>query len=178
MVYLYLAPGFEEVEALTPADYLRRCGQEVVLVGVGSQVITGSHGITVHCNCIAEEAEALPDMIILPGGMPGTVNLENNAYVTQKIEACYWGSKFIAAICAAPSILGHMGLLEGKRATCYPGYEKELSGAEAVNEPVVTDGKIITAKGAGVSNRFAFALVEALCGKEKADEIKAAVQWQ
>ena len=178
MVYLYLAPGFEEVEALTPADYLRRCGQEVVLVGVGSQVVTGSHGLTVHWNCIAEEAEEIPDMIILPGGLPGTRNLEQNAYVAKKIEACYWGGKYVAAICAAPSILGHMSLLEGKRATCYPGFEKELLGAEVVTEPVVTDGKIITARGAGVANQFAFALAEALCGKEAADELKAAVQWQ
>ena len=105
-------------------------------------------------------------------------NLEQNAYVAKKIEACYWGGKYVAAICAAPSILGHMSLLEGKRATCYPGFEKELLGAEIVADAVVTDGKIITARGAGVANQFAFALAEALCGKDAADELKAAVQWQ
>ncbi len=178
MVYLVLAPGFEEVEALTPLDYLRRVGQEVKVLGVGSQVVTGAHGITVHCDCIIEEAEALPDMLVLPGGMPGTKNLERNAYVAKQIEACYWGGKFVAAICAAPSILGHMGLLEGKKATCFPGFEQELQGAEVLNEPVVRDDRIITAKGAGVANQFAFALIEALCGKEEAETLKATIQWQ
>lgn len=178
MVYLVLAPGFEEVEALTPLDYLRRVGQEVKVLGVGSQVVTGTHGITVHCDCIIEEAEELPDMLILPGGMPGTKNLERNAYVAKQIEACYWGGKFVAAICAAPSILGHMGLLEGKKATCFPGFEQELQGAEVLSQPVVRDDRIITAKGAGVANQFAFALIEALCGKEEAETLKAAIQWQ
>lgn len=178
MVYLLLAPGFEEVEALTPADYLRRAGQEVKLVGVGSQVVTGSHGITVHCDTIIEEATELPELLILPGGMPGTRNLEKSAHVAKKIEDCCWGEKLIGAICAAPSVLGHMGLLEGKKATCYPGYEQELQGAEHVDAPVVRDGRIITAKGAGAANQFAFALVEALCGKEQADALKAAVQWE
>ena len=178
MVDLLLAPGFEEVEALTPADYLRRAGQEVRLVGVGSQVVTGSHGITVHCDCIIEEAQELPDMLVLPGGMPGTRNLEKNAHVAKKIEDCCWGGKYVAAICAAPSILGHMGLLEGKRATCFPGFEEALQRAEYENASVVCDGNIITAKGAGAANQFAFALVEALCGKEQADGLKAAVQWE
>jgi len=173
-----LAPGFEEVEALTPLDYLRRVGQEVKLVGVSSQIVTGAHGITVHCDTVVEELDTLPDLLILPGGMPGTRNLERNAYVAKQIEACYWGEKMIAAICAAPSILGHMSLLEGKKATCYPGFESELQGAEVLPDPVVRDGRIITAKGAGVDNQFAFAIVEALCGKEEAETLKAAIQWQ
>jgi len=173
MIYLFLAPGFEEVEALTPADYLRRCELELKLVGVGGKNITGSHGITVTCDMTAEEAaaaaaEQLPEMIILPGGMPGTRNLEQSETVT----------KIIAAICAAPSVLGHMGLLNGKRAVCFPGFEQELSGAEIVSEPVVADGNTITSKGAGTANHFAFALVASLLGQERADSLKAALQWE
>ncbi len=178
MVYLLLAPGFEEVEALTPLDYLRRVGQEVRMVGVSSQIVTGAHGITVHCDTVVEELTELPDLLILPGGMPGTRNLARNAYVAKQIEACYWGGKLIGAICAAPSILGQMSLLEGKKATCFPGFEAELLGAEVLPDPVVRSGQIITAKGAGVANQFAFALVEALCGSETADELKATIQWQ
>lgn len=178
MVYLLLAPGFEEVEALTPLDYLRRVGQEVKLVGVSSQIVTGAHGITVHCDTVVEELDTLPELLILPGGMPGTRNLERNAYVAKQIEACYWGGKLIGAICAAPSILGKMSLLEGKKATCFPGFENALQGAEVVFDPVVRDGNIITAKGAGVANQFAFALIEALCGAEETEELKAAIQWQ
>ena len=126
MIYLFLAPGFEEVEALTPADYLRRCELDLKLVGVGGKNITGSHGITVTCDITAEEAaEHLPEMIILPGGMPGTRNLEQSETVTKMITDCYQAGKTIAAICAAPSILGHMGLLNGRRAVCFPGYGRD-----------------------------------------------------
>lgn len=178
MVYLYLAPGFEEIEALTPADYLRRCGCEVRLVGVGGRSVTGAHGITVQADCTAEEATELPQMVILPGGMPGTRNLEACPAVTEMVTACVREGKYAAAICAAPSVLGHLGLLVGKKATCYPGFESELTGAEFVGGPVVADGKLITARGAGTANQFAFALAEALCGEEKADALKAAVQWE
>ena len=179
MIYLFLAPGFEEVEALTPADYLRRCELDLKLVGVGGKNITGSHGITVTCDITAEEAaEHLPEMIILPGGMPGTRNLEQSETVTKMITDCYQAGKTIAAICAAPSILGHMGLLNGRRAVCFPGYEQELSGAEIESEPVVADGNIITSKGAGTANHFAFALVASLLGQERADSLKAALQWE
>lgn len=183
MIYLFLAPGFEEVEALTPADYLRRCELELKLVGVGGKNITGSHGITVTCDMTAEEAaaaaaEQLPEMIILPGGMPGTRNLEQSETVTKIITDCYQAGKKIAAICAAPSVLGHMGLLNGKRAVCFPGFEQELSGAEIVSEPVVADGNTITSKGAGTANHFAFALVASLLGQERADSLKAALQWE
>ena len=117
-------------------------------------------------------------MIILPGGMPGTRNLEQSETVTKMITDCYQAGKTIAAICAAPSILGHMGLLNGRRAVCFPGYEQELSGAEIVSEPVVADGNIITSKGAGTANHFAFALVASLLGQERADSLKAALQWE
>lgn len=177
MVDLLLAPGFEEVEALTPADYLRRAGQEVRLVGVGSQVVTGSHGITVHCDCIIEEAQGLP-RYACPAGRNAGHTESGEKHMLQKDRGRCWGGKYVAAICAAPSILGHMGLLEGKRATCFPGFEEALQGAEYENASVVCDGNIITAKGAGAANQFAFALVEALCGKEQADGLKAAVQWE
>ena len=178
MVYLYLAPGFEEIEALTPADYLRRCGCEVRLVGVGGLSVTGAHGITVQADCTAEEAKELPEMVILPGGMPGTRNLEGCPAVTEMVSACVHAGKYVAAICAAPSVFGHLGLLAGRRATCYPGFEGELTGAEFVREPVVVDGKLITSRGAGTANQFAFALAEVLCGKEEAETLRAAVQWE
>lgn len=183
MIYLFLAPGFEEVEALTPADYLRRCELDVMLVGVGGKAITGSHGITVTSDMTVEEAvslaaKELPDMVILPGGMPGTRNLERSEAVTKMITDCYQAGKKVGAICAAPSVLGHMGLLNGKRAVCFPGFEQELSGAVVGSEPVVTDGNIITSKGAGTANQFAFALVAALLGQERADSLKAVLQWE
>ncbi len=178
MVYFYLAPGFEEVEALTPADYLRRCGCEVRLIGVGGRLITGAHGITVQADCTAEEARELPELVVLPGGMPGTKNLMASKAVTEMVCNCARAGKYVAAICAAPSVLGRLGLLAGKRATCYPGFEDELAGAAFVREPVVVDGKLITSRGAGTANQFAFALAEALCGKEEAATLKAAVQWE
>ncbi len=178
MVYLYLAEGFEEIEALTPADYLRRVGCEVRLVGVGGRSITGAHGITVEADCTVEEIHAVPVLVILPGGMPGTKNLEASRAVTEMVVACAEAGGVVAAICAAPSILGHLGLLDGKRATCYPGFEQELIGAEVMSAPVVVDGRIITARGAGTANQFAFALAEALCGADQARKLEAAVQWE
>ena len=170
MVYVFLAEGFEEVEALTPVDILRRCGAEVCTVGIGSQIIKGSHGISVVA--IGKET----DMIILPGGMPGTLNLEKNDTVQKAIDFCVENGICLAAICAAPSILGHKKLLDGKKATCFPGFENELFGAELTGELVTVDGKIITAKGAGAAMKFALTLAEILCGKEKAEKVEAALK--
>lgn len=177
MVYVFLAPGYEEIEALTPVDYLRRCGQDVKLVGVGGKTIVGAHQITVTCDCVAEDGMTLPDMAVLPGGMPGTTNLEKSNAVTDCVKACAQAGKWIGAICAAPSVLGHLGLLKGKRAVCFPGFEQELKGAHVEKTPVAIDGKIITSRGAGTANQFAFALAEALCGKEETEKLRKTVQW-
>lgn len=180
MVYVFFANGFEEIEALAPVDILRRAELEVVMVGVGSKTITGSHGITVACDMTdAEAAErglSGVDMLVLPGGMPGTLNLEKSASVSGLIDSAAEQQKWLTAICAAPSILGHKKLLRNKKAICFPGYEDQLSGAVIAEESVVQDGKFITAKGAGVAIEFGLKLVECLISKKRADLLKASLQ--
>lgn len=170
MIYVFLANGFEEVEALTPVDLLRRSGKEVQLVGVGGKVITGSHGIAVQTDIT--DAEIVLgrelEMMILPGGMPGTLNLEKSEAVQTAIDFCHDREIYIAAICAAPSILGHKGLLNGREAIAYPGFEEQLAGAVISEHSVVQDGHIITAQGAGAAVAFGLKLAEIFNGKEKA----------
>lgn len=177
MVYVFLAEGFEEIEALAPVDILRRAGLSVQTVGIGGRTVTGAHGITVTAD-VADVAVTLDDMeaVVLPGGMPGTKNLEASPTVATALEKAAQQGVWIAAICAAPSILGHNGLLQGKRATCYPGFEGELYGAQAVDEAVVRDGRILTACGAGVAAEFAFQLVSILCSEETAAALKGAMR--
>ncbi len=171
---IFLADGFEEIEALTPWDVLKRAGTDVTLVSVsGKDTVTGSHGLVVK----ADTAD-IPDagLYILPGGMPGTNNLMASKKVTDTVLKASRENKFIGAICAAPSVLGSLGLLENKKAVCFPGFENKLTGYIKTDAKVVRDGNIITAKGMGVSLEFALALTEALYGKEKAESIKASVQ--
>ena len=178
MVYVFLANGFEEMEALAPTDILRRAGLEVFTVGVGSDVIVGSHKILVKTDLTVDNIVLNDDldMIVLPGGMPGTLNLEANPDVLAAVDFCADENKYIAAICAAPRILGHKGLLDGRYATCFPGYEKELTGALTSARLVAVDGKFITAKGAGCSIKFGLKLVELLVSKDKAEAIEASLQ--
>ncbi|QAT49571.1 DJ-1/PfpI family protein [Caproiciproducens sp. NJN-50] len=177
MIYLFLAQGFEETEAIVPLDLLRRAGAEVKTVGVGGKRITGSHGIEVAADLEDGEIDLQNmEMVILPGGMPGTRNLENSPMVRASVSYCARNGKKIAAICAAPSILGHMDLLSGHSAVCFPGYEKDLTGAEVKMDPVCVSGDLITARGAGVAVLFGLKLVEVLFGKQKSDEIKEKVQ--
>lgn len=178
MVYVFLADGFEEVEALTPVDYLRRAGVEVITVGVGSLQIKGAHGITVVCDTQQDSitADASLEGIVLPGGMPGTVNLENSSVVQDFITYCADNRKMLAAICAAPSILGHRHLLEGRKAVCFPGFENDLYGADVQSSYSVTDENFITAKGAGSASEFAFDIIAYLVSEDKAQEIKNTVQ--
>lgn len=179
MILVFLADGFEEVEALTPVDYLRRCELTVKTVGVRGKMVRGSHGITVIADLtmydiIMEDIE----MIVLPGGMPGTVNLEKSMLLQKIIDYCAQKQIPIGAICAAPSILGHKGLLKGRRATCFAGYDQELEGAEYTGSSVETDGNIITSRGPGTANQFAFALAEKMLGKEGASRLPQAVLWE
>lgn len=171
MIYVFLAEGFEEIEALTPVDLLRRAGKKVITVGVGDSVIVGSHGIPVVPDTIAQEAPLTDEleMIILPGGMPGTLNLEKSPYVQAAIDFCMEKGLPIGAICAAPSILGHKGILSGKNAVCYEGFETQLEGAKIGSGAVAVDGNIITARGAGVAVQFALALVEKAVSKAESD---------
>ena len=178
MVLVFLANGFEETEATAPIDILRRNGREVVTVGIGEEVITSSHGISVVPD-VTEVDVAMSDeieMIVLPGGMPGTLNLEKSRTVQDAIDYCSSNGKYIAAICAAPSVIGKKGLLKGKKATCFPGFEDFLEGAEFTGAPVEWDGNIITARGAGVAIEFGLKLVEVLSGKPAADKIKEAMR--
>lgn len=180
MIYVYLAQGFEETEAITPIDMLRRAEKKVITVGVGDNVVMSSHGIPVVTDTIAQEAPLTDDleMIVLPGGMPGTLNLEKSEYVQAAIDFCMERNIPVGAICAAPSILGHKGLLKGKKAVCYQGFESQLDGAEIGSEAVAVDGNIITARGAGVAMQFALALVEKAVSKEESDRQFKAVMCE
>jgi len=177
MIYVFLAQGFEEVEALAPIDLLRRCGKEVITVGVNDNIIVGSHNIPIVTDTITQEIKLddTLEMIVLPGGMPGTINLENNPAVQEAIDFCVKNDKFIGAICAAPSILGHKGILKNKKAVCFEGFENQLEGADVSKDSVMADGNIITARGAGVAVQFGLKLVEVLISKERSDTLKAAI---
>ena len=179
MIYLLLADGFEEVEALSPLDLLRRAGKEVLTVSVTeNRAVVGAHGITVLADITAEELSVTCDeMLILPGGMPGTTHLDASSVTDRLIGEVLASGGHLAAICAAPLILGKRGLLEGKRATCYPGFEGDLKGALITDAPVVTDGSITTATGAGVAVLFGAALVRLLCGGEKAKALLCSFRY-
>ncbi len=178
MVYVFLADGFEEIEAIGTIDVLRRANIEVITVGVGSKKVKGSHGIEVMAD--AAEDEISPDerldAVMLPGGMPGTVNLDKSQKVHELIDYAYSSGKLCAAICAAPSVLGHSGILKGKTATCYPGFESELSGATLSDEYVVQSGNIITGRGPGVTVDFALKMVEYLLDEKTAENIRKGMQ--
>ena len=178
MIYVFLAEGFEETEAITPIDMLRRCGKEVITVGIGGKVISGAHNIPITCDITENETvfDGL-EMIILPGGMPGTKNLAANKRVSEMIGYCCENNIFIGAICAAPSILGNMGLLKGKKAVCYPGFENALTGAQVLDSPAVTDDKIITARGAGTALEFSYELICALIDKTTAEKLAGNIIW-
>lgn len=178
MIYVFLANGFEETEAIAPLDILLRAEKDVLTVGIGGQIISGAHNIKVFAD-IAEHEIKLDDdleMIVLPGGLPGTLNLEKNETVQKAIDFCVANNRYIGAICAAPSILGHKGLLDGVNATCYTGYDTQLGNAVYnADKAVCTDGKFITTRGAGVSVQFGLALVEAVVDAPRANKIKASM---
>lgn len=178
MVYVFLAHGFEETEAIAPIDILRRAELDVKIVGVGSRVVEGAHHILIGSD-IEEKDVVLDDnleMIVLPGGMPGTLFLEKSETVQRAIDFCVKNNKKIGAICAAPSILGHKGLLQGKRAVCYQGFEEQLLGAEVLNQPTCVDQNIITGKGAGVAVEFGLTLLQELTSKERSDLMRETLE--
>jgi len=175
--FIILAPGFEEIEAISVIDVLRRAEIEVVTVSIPKEDddefwVVGAHGISAFSDIDFEYADfSKGDILILPGGQPGTKNLNAHEGLKELITEYYNNNKCIAAICAAPLILGEMGLLKGKRATCYPGYEAQLIEAEIVDEPVVVDGNIITANGVGAALEFALTIVENFKGTEVAQDL-------
>ncbi len=171
---IFFATGFEEIEALTVVDILRRAGIEADMVSVtGEREVTGSHKITVKMDKLFEETDfGGTDILILPGGMPGTTNLEAYRPLMDKVDEFYEQGRYIAAICAAPSIFGHKGILKGRRACSNPGFESHLEGAEVCREKAVTDGHVITSRGMGTAIPFALAILEQLTGKEAVEQMK------
>ena len=178
MVYVFLANGFEEIEALAVVDVLRRAELDVRTVGVGEDFVIGSHQIPVAADIYERDIvlDETVEAILLPGGMPGTINLEKSPVVGKAIDFAYENGKLICAICAAPSILGHLGMLKGRKATCFPGFETELEGADYTATHTETDGKVITAKGAGCAVEFGHAIVTAVLSKKTADSVIEAMQ--
>lgn len=171
MVYMMLADGFEEAEAICPLDILLRAGIDIKTVSIGSSLtVTGTHGIEIKADMLIRDITGeRPEMIILPGGMPGASNLEKCDILKNMLLEANSRNAYIGAICAAPFILGEMGLLYGKEAICYPGFEDSLKGASISDKKVVRDGNIITAAGMGVAIEFGYELAMALAGKETAE---------
>ena len=177
MVYVLLADGFEEIEAITPVDMLRRAGIEVVVVGVTGLAVTGAHGVTVSADTTITEARFVNglEMVVLPGGGVGTENLASSADVAELLRSAYEAGCYLSAICAAPSVLGKYGYLRGREAVCFPGFESRLEGARISSGRVVVDERVITAKGAGCAVEFAAALIAVLRGQATADRVTEAM---
>ena len=177
LVAVFLAQGFEEIEAVAVIDVLRRAGLTVAVVAVGGgTVVTGSHGISITADMTENELDMdLLEAIVLPGGLPGTTNLEKSPVIQKAIDDAVCKGIWICAICAAPSILGRKDLLKGRNATCFPGYEPELNGAN-VGGNVAVDRPFITGKGAGVAVDFALGIVAELCSLECANQLRSIMQ--
>lgn len=178
-VCVLLAEGFEEIEALTVVDLLRRARIYVDTAAVADEyMVRGSHGIAVQTEDLFSEVDFEEfDMLVLPGGLPGTTNLGDHSGVRKVIRDFAEKEKYIAAICAAPTLLGSLGLLKGKRVTCHPSMEKQISGAVLTGAPVMSDGNIITGQGVGAAIEFALNLIAVLMGDEKAQEIAEAIVY-
>ena len=179
-VSVILADGFEEIEGLTAVDLLRRAKIYVDTVSItGDYTVHGAHGINVQTEDLFEEVNFVEsDMIVLPGGMPGTKNLDAHEGVRRVVKDFVQEGKKIGAICAAPTVLSNLGILKGKRVTCYPAMEKEIQGAALTGAPVTVDGNIITSQGVGTAIDFALKLIEVLSGKEKAEEIAESIVYE
>lgn len=171
-VYVFLAEGFEEMEAVTPVDLLRRVGVDAKFVSVtGEKAVTGAHGITYQADLLFEEIENDADMLVLPGGMPGTLNLQAHRGLAELLLAQYEAQKWVCAICAAPMVLGGLGITMGRHATIYPGMEEYLVGAEPSKEEVVVDGNVVTSRAPGTAIPFTLKLAELLTDEKTAAEL-------
>ena len=179
MVIVFLADGFEEAEALVPVDMLKRCGIDVKTVSVmESKTVTGTHGIKILADEHYKEFKAENfSAIILPGGLPGADHLENSDYVKEAVLLANKEKKLVCAICAAPKILGKYGILHGKKAVCYPGFEDKLAGASASEDGVMVDGNIITSRAAGKCFDFAFEIAKALGKETEANQVKKGILY-
>ncbi len=172
-IAIFLADGFEEIEALTVVDLCRRAGLTIDMVSATDSItVTGSHAIEVKADKMIGEVEFdKMDMLVLPGGMPGTTNLEKTEALMEQVKAFDKAGKYISAICAAPGVFGRAGLLQGKKACVFPGLEGELKGADVQYTQTTIDGHILTSRGMGTAIPFGLAIVERFCGKETADEL-------
>lgn len=179
-IAVFFAEGYEEIEALTVVDICRRAGMEVQMVSVsGDETVKGSHGIGVQMDMGFDEVDFDSlDMIVLPGGKKGTEGLEAHKGLMAQVDAFDRAGRYLAAICAAPSILGHRGILKGRRAGCYPGWEQHLEGAEVSMDNATVDGHVITGRGMGCTISFSLAIVSELLGQEQADKIAESIVYQ
>lgn len=180
MVYILLGEGFEEAEAVVPADLLRRAGVQVALVGLGGLQVTGGHGITLRADMALEQVDAeAMEMLVLPGGLGGVASIQMDLFATALIQKASDRGCWLGAICAAPSILAHMGILDRRKATCHPCVLDEMgSAAVRRDEQVVVDGRIVTAQAAGAAFPFGLKLVEVLRGREAAEQVRDAVLYR
>jgi protein deglycase len=173
-----LAPGFEETEAITSIDLLRRANVTVTVLGLDSQEITGSHGIDIKADMFFKDFSGSFDALVLPGGQPGTKNLASSGPLLDLVRATHKRGALCAAICAAPTVLGTAGILAGCKATCYPGCEKELGGAIVSQEDVVRDRNVITSRGVGTAIPFALELISYLVSQGVADKIRSSIIYK
>ena len=181
MVYIFLADGFEEAEALVPADLLRRAGAEVKLVGVTGQSVSGAHGISVNSDISLDQVqEEAMEMLVIPGGLPGVTNVAASAKAMELVRTAAKNNCWLAAICAAPSmVLGPEGILNGRKATCYPSTEAGMTGAlPQYGQSVVVDGKFVTGEGPGAAFDFGLKLVEVLKGTETMQQVARDACWR
>ena len=173
MVYVLLGTGFEEVEAIAPIDLLRRAGISVLTVGVDGKSVTGSHGITVEADITLDQIDLTDlEMIVLPGGLGGVATARSSQAALDALRFAHENGKYVAAICAGPTVLAELGIIGTSRATCYPGCENGMGNATMVDASCVTDGNLITGTSAGCAIPFGLALIEALKGKEEASRIE------
>ncbi len=176
MVYVILGNGFEEMEAIAPVDILRRGGVKVKTAGIGGTRIVGAHGIAVEADTTVEEICARGmEMIVLPGGLGGVKSILGSEAALSAVQKAWNGGRFVAAICAAPTVLASLGITDGKKATCYPGMENEMGSAQMTGLPVVRDGNLICGQAAGAAVPFGLALLAALKGEETAEKIRQAM---
>lgn len=178
-VYVFLATGYEEIEALTVVDLLRRAGIDCQTVSVtGAKQVTSSHNVTVTADVLFSEITDDADMLVLPGGIPGTPNLAAHQELGELLKKQFSAGKWVAAVCAAPTVLGGLGILDGKKATCFPGKMDELICGEKLTDGVVVDGNVITSRGMGTCIDFGLKMIEVLDSKESADKIGKAIVYR
>ena len=179
-IAIFFGKGYEEIEALAVVDICRRCGLTIDMVSItDKREVEGSHGIVVSMDKIFSEVNFDEyDMLVLPGGGEGTKNLEAHGALMAQVDAFYAAGKYIAAICAAPSIFGHRGILRGRKACCYPSFESHLEGAEVTNGPVEVSENVITSRGMGTSIPFGLAIAAVFCGQDKAEEMAKTIVFQ